>query len=99
MQWEHPYNLTDDGVFDHYLIECVAEFNTTVIASTSDTAGWVNEFVVGPVTPFRNYTCSVTAVTVANGMNYPTSDMIATLQDSEFNFILSIYCQMYLIIL
>lgn len=83
VQWDHPKNLSDDGMFDYYLVECEAKENTTVIYSTSDSVGWVKEFDVGPVTPFRNYTCSVTAVTKMNGMSYPTSAMIATLQDSK----------------
>ena len=86
LSWEHPYNLTDDGTFDFYEVECTAEdINNTAIPNTLHTAGWddAEAFIVGPLTPFRNYTCWVTAVTVSNGRNDPVGITVETLQDSE----------------
>ena len=83
MYWNHPKNLTEDGTFSQYTIDCTAEFNTTAIPSTTHTTGWKKEFVVAPVTPFRTYTCEVTPVLVANGPAKPTAITLETLQDSE----------------
>ena len=83
LTWTHPFNLTDDGTFDSYDISCTAVDNTTVIASTLDAAGWVEEFVVGPLTPFRYYTCTVKAVTVGNGNSFPVMVTVATLEDGK----------------
>lgn len=83
LTWEHPVNLSADGTFDHYKIICTADDNTTAIAETIDTIGWVEEYTVEPLTPYTNYLCSVTATTTGNGGSKPVEIWVQTDQDSK----------------
>ena len=81
MSWSAPPLQYQNGLIRHYNVQCThndGEMNiTTEVLWDSSTA-----ILVENLHPFYNYTCSIAAVTVAQGP-YSTAVLITTLEDGQ----------------
>lgn len=82
LTWNIPFNLTYDGLFQHYDLFCKRTGKITGEYATNETTEMTIITTMSTLMPFTNYTCCVTPVWIADDFGPQQCIDIQTLQDS-----------------
>ena len=83
LTWNIPFNLTYDGLFQHYDLFCKRTGKITGEYAINETTGMTIITTTSTLIPFTYYTCCVTPVWIADDFGPQQCIDIQTLQDSK----------------
>ena len=77
LSWSAPPPQEQNGLIRHYRVRCIYQDEDLETLTDSST-----ERLISNLHPYYNYTCSVAAVTIAQGP-YSSTVLVTTLEDGE----------------